>query len=73
MRCHTVSRDTPVAVHGRRNDSSASKSVRCNVHPPIFFSPPGHGLIARGYSSEVMTLPQSGRLDGGEQPQGLPD
>jgi hypothetical protein len=22
--------------------------------------------------SEVMTLPQSGRLDGGEQPQGLP-
>jgi hypothetical protein len=21
----------------------------------------------------VMTLPQSGRLDGGEQPQGLPD
>ena len=23
--------------------------------------------------AEVMTLPQSGRLDGGEQPQGLPD
>jgi hypothetical protein len=23
--------------------------------------------------AQVMTLPQSGRLDGGEQPQGLPD
>ena len=25
------------------------------------------------HQCEVMTLPQSGRLDGGEQPQGLPD
>jgi hypothetical protein len=25
-----------------------------------------------GFGGRVMTLPQSGRLDGGEQPQGLP-
>ena len=40
MRRHTASRDTPVAVHGRRNDSIASKSVRCDVHPPILFRLP---------------------------------
>ena len=56
MRRHTASRDTPRAAHGRRNDSIASKSVRCDVHPPILFSLPGHGLVARGYSSEAIDM-----------------
>jgi hypothetical protein len=46
----------PVAVHGRRNDSIASKSVRCDVRPPILFSPPGHGLVAMGYSTEAIDM-----------------
>ena len=56
MRRHTASRDTPVAVHERRNDSIASKSVRCDVRPPILFSPPGHGLVAMGYESEPLDM-----------------
>src|SRR5215470_3115596 len=52
----------PVAVHGRSNDSIASKSVQCDVRPPILFSPPGHGLVARGYSSEAIDIPRSRTL-----------
>ena len=56
MRRRTASRDTPVAVHGRSNDSIASTSVRCAVRPPLLFSPPGPGLVARGDSPEALDM-----------------
>jgi hypothetical protein len=56
MRRHTASRDTPVAAHRRRKAPIASKSVRCDVRPPILFSPPGHGLVVMGYSSEAIEM-----------------
>src|SRR5215471_3259776 len=65
MRRHTASRDTPVAVHGRRNDSIAAQFVRCDVRPPILFSPPGHGLVASpNYSSASKSIRES--LSGAE-------
>jgi hypothetical protein len=50
LRHHTASRDTPVAAHGRRNDSS------CDARPPRLFSPPGHGLATTRCSSEAIDM-----------------
>jgi hypothetical protein len=44
---------------GTPNKRAADRSLFEDVPDPDF--------------GKVMTLPQSGRLDGGEQPQGLPD
>ena len=47
----------PRAAHGRRKAPIASKSVRYgDIRPSILFSPPGHGLVARRYSSEAIDM-----------------